>query len=63
MDLRNENIGIVVSVVVMVLGCWIADWDPSEGAAAAIMTASFVLGFAAITTLYERDKRSSRHRR
>jgi hypothetical protein len=62
MSLRNENIGIVVSAVVMLLGCWIADWDPSEGAAAAIVTASFVLGFTVITLLYERDERP-RHRR
>ncbi len=60
MSLRNENIGIVVSAVVMLLGCWLADWNPSDDAAAAIMTASFVLGFATITVLFERDRRSSR---
>ncbi len=59
MDVRNENIGIVVSAIVLVLGCWLASWDPSDDAGFAIFTASFVAGLATIVGLHERERRSS----
>jgi len=60
MDVRNENIGIVVSTVTLLLGCWLANWNPSDDAAALIVTAAFLTGLAAITGLYERERRSTR---
>jgi hypothetical protein len=60
--LRNENIGVVVSACVMVVGCWIADWDPSDTAAAVIVTAAFLLGYAVIAVLYERQGRPTARR-
>lgn len=60
MDVRNENIGIVVSTVTLLIGCWLANWDPSDDAAAIIVTAAFVTGWVTITGLYERQRRSTR---
>ena len=60
MNLRNENIGIAVSMSVMLIGCWLADWNLTEDAAALIMTAAFVTGFATIMLLPPRERRSRR---
>lgn len=60
MNLRNPNIAIMVSVSVMLIGCWIADWNPSDDAAALIMTAAFVTGFATLMLLPPRPRRSPR---
>ena len=60
MDLRNANIGIVVSISVMLIGSWLADWNPSDNAAALIMTAAFVTGLATLMLLPRRERRSPR---
>ena len=60
MDVRNENIGIVVSTVTLLFGCWLANWNPSDDAAALIVTSAFLTGLATITGLYERERRSTR---
>jgi len=57
MPLRNENIGVAVSLLVMVLGCWIAGWNPSDGEGAVIMTAAFLSGFATFIIPFERQRR------
>lgn len=57
MSVRHENIGIVVSMAVIVIGCWIANWDPGEDAAMAIVGAAFVIGYGVIAFLFERDGR------
>jgi hypothetical protein len=60
--LRNENIGIVVSMTVMLVGCWIVDWNPSETEAAIIMGATFLIGYLVIAVLYERQGRPTARR-
>jgi len=60
MDLRNPNIAALVSVSVMLIGCWLADWNPNDDAAALIMTASFVSGFATLMLLPPRPPRPRR---
>jgi hypothetical protein len=60
MNFRKANIAIVVSLSVMLVGCWLADWDPSDDAAALIMTAVLVSGYATLMLLPPRPQRSPR---
>lgn len=57
MSLRNPNIGIVVAGLVMLVGCWLAGWELSDGAAAAIVTAAFAAGLGTLLVLDDRDER------
>lgn len=57
MSLRNENIGVVVTMAIVVLGCWIVGWDPSDDEGAVIVTVAFFAGFATFTIPFERERR------
>ncbi|MEX1141517.1 MAG: hypothetical protein WEB79_04315 [Thermoleophilaceae bacterium] len=60
MDVRNEKIGFVVSVTIMVVGTLLAGGDLSDQEGAVIMSVAFLAGIGTITALHERERRQGR---
>lgn len=61
MGFRNEKIATVVSTVVLIVGCWLADWSPGEDAAFLIVMSTFASGAVVIALLYEWERRALHH--
>jgi len=52
--MRNANVGIVVSGVLAIAGCWLAGWEVDDGEAFWIVMTAFWSGFAVMTMLEDR---------
>jgi hypothetical protein len=52
--MKNANLGLLVSTVVAVLGCWIYGWDIDDGNALPIVASSFGSGLLALNLLESR---------
>jgi hypothetical protein len=52
--MRNANIGILVSGVLVIVGCWLAGWEVDDSEAFWIVMVSFWSGFAVLMVLEDR---------
>jgi cytochrome bd-type quinol oxidase subunit 2 len=49
--MKNANLGLLVAVVLVVAGCWLAGWKVDDREAFWIVMVSFWSGFAVMTVL------------
>lgn len=60
MSLRNENIGLAVSVVILIIGQLLTGWDPDRAASALIVVSCVGSAIGLSTYLNERDRKRGR---
>jgi hypothetical protein len=57
---RNENIGLVVSVAILIVGQLVTGWDPNRAESALIVVLMVGSGLGLSMYLNERDRRRGR---
>ena len=62
MSLRNENLGLLAALLIMLTSYSITDWNPSDSTAQATFAVAFITAFVVSTLLHDRDDRRSRRR-
>lgn len=62
MSVRNENIGLAVFLLILLVGYSGSGWEPSDSAVQLIVAVAFIVGFLVSTLLNDRDDRRSRSR-